>query len=522
MADLYKFTFVDGTVLNLTSFNQDVVFNSSRYMSLGPRLNRGNIKWTQGLEVSEVELKIAAGSKDLANAGLTYQAAAVAGMWDGGLVRIDRVYFSNPPTLGTDWLPDGTFSADLAGRGGVNLFVGRVAEIDVARLNITLKLHSLTELLNIQMPRTVFEPSCRWALYSDGCTVVKSNYQVSGAVLAGSSNMSIMLSDMLLPGTSTPLPFNWLGLGSIQFTSGRLTGVSRTIRKHYTSGSRTYSSVVLNDGPMLYMRLGNNANDSTSNAYNGTVHGGVSFGNTGLIVGDAMHSANFDGSTGYIDFSGLSGGLPAANLSPGFGGFCIEFWLSPAVSTFVGVFDSGGAHPVRNFDYGRSTGGFEEAFRSPLCAPVSVTANQTHHVVVNFAGAMVISVYVDGVLSAGATSDQSIPLTWTNFVIGNVARISPTDFIQWYHGYLQEFAIYPYLLNEVQVADHYKVGINAPTNVAVAYAVLMSPLPLAPAKGDTFNAWAGCALDARTCNDKFNNVLNYGGFNAVPQPEVAL
>lgn len=51
---------------------------------------------------------------------------------------------------------------------------------------------------------------------------------------------------------------------------------------------------------------------------------------------------------------------------------------------------------------------------------------------------------------------------------------------------------------------------------------LVSPLPVAPAAGDTFTVYKGCDLTMGTCLSKFNNLNNFKGTPFVPIPEAAL
>lgn len=51
--------------------------------------------------------------------------------------------------------------------------------------------------------------------------------------------------------------------------------------------------------------------------------------------------------------------------------------------------------------------------------------------------------------------------------------------------------------------------------------VLSNPLPVAPAVGDTFTAYAGCDKRRTTCQTKFNNLNRFRGFPYVPVPETA-
>jgi uncharacterized phage protein (TIGR02218 family) len=48
------------------------------------------------------------------------------------------------------------------------------------------------------------------------------------------------------------------------------------------------------------------------------------------------------------------------------------------------------------------------------------------------------------------------------------------------------------------------------------------PLPFQVNAGDTFTAYPGCDKLQSTCLNKFNNLINFGGFPYVPVPETAL
>lgn len=51
---------------------------------------------------------------------------------------------------------------------------------------------------------------------------------------------------------------------------------------------------------------------------------------------------------------------------------------------------------------------------------------------------------------------------------------------------------------------------------------LAAPLFHAPGAGDTFTIYPGCDKQQSTCQGKFNNLGNFGGFPYVPQPETAI
>jgi uncharacterized phage protein (TIGR02218 family) len=49
-----------------------------------------------------------------------------------------------------------------------------------------------------------------------------------------------------------------------------------------------------------------------------------------------------------------------------------------------------------------------------------------------------------------------------------------------------------------------------------------SPLPFLPNAGDAFTAYPGDDKTQSTCQSKFNNLANFGGFPYVPTPETAI
>ena len=51
---------------------------------------------------------------------------------------------------------------------------------------------------------------------------------------------------------------------------------------------------------------------------------------------------------------------------------------------------------------------------------------------------------------------------------------------------------------------------------------LWQPMPLDIAVSDTFVITVGCKQDADTCNEKFNNIANFRGFNLIPGPDMLL
>lgn len=51
---------------------------------------------------------------------------------------------------------------------------------------------------------------------------------------------------------------------------------------------------------------------------------------------------------------------------------------------------------------------------------------------------------------------------------------------------------------------------------------LLAPMPFAVSPGDLLTVYPGCDKTDTTCQTKFNNLLNFGGFKYIPPPETAL
>jgi uncharacterized phage protein (TIGR02218 family) len=117
--------------------------------------------------------------------------------------------------------------------GVIYLFEGRVEEPMPSRTQVTMKLHSDLELLNIEMPRNVVKPGCYNDLWDAGCGLLKALFTVSSSAATSSTKTQILCSLAQAAG--------YFDLGTIEFSSGQNSGVKRTI-KSYTPGTINLSS----------------------------------------------------------------------------------------------------------------------------------------------------------------------------------------------------------------------------------------------------------------------------------------
>ncbi len=217
MADLYTFTLKSGEVLHYTSAGVPLTIDGNQY-SNELSLARGGISVKAGIEVDELQITIYPSETNLLK-GVPFLHGIRAGFLDGATLTLRRAFF------GRNW---------GYCYGTIMRFSGRVSDItDYSRTEIPITIKSWLELLNVKMPRNVYQPACRRTLYDAGCLVTKSAYQLSSAVASGSTATSILCG-------LTSQEAGYYDMGEVVFTSGVNTGVSRTVKKH-TSGNLVFA-----------------------------------------------------------------------------------------------------------------------------------------------------------------------------------------------------------------------------------------------------------------------------------------
>ena len=205
MADLYTITLVGGSVLRYSAAPTALTANGSTY-ALGPKFERSKTKVVIGTQVDELEVKIYPDTIDLIGA-VTFLEAAWQGQLDGALLQLERVFM---PTYG-DTSP-----------GTVVLFAGRISDIECTRTGIEIKCRSHLELLNIQMPRRLWQSSCTHTFGDGMCQFVRSALQATFTAGPGSTQAQIAAP-------VNPSPASLYAQGTITGVNGANAGSSRTV-----------------------------------------------------------------------------------------------------------------------------------------------------------------------------------------------------------------------------------------------------------------------------------------------------
>lgn len=205
MADLYTFTLVGGNLLRYSAAPTAIVANGFTF-AVGPKFERSKTRTVIGTQVDELDIKVYAETTDLIGATPWLQ-AAWQGQLDGALLQLERAFM---PTYG-DTSP-----------GTVVLFAGRISDIDCSRTGIDMKCRSHLELLNIQMPRRLWQSSCTHVFGDAMCQFDRASLQASFASLPGSVETQIL-------STVNPTPAGLYVQGTITGLTGVNAGYSRTI-----------------------------------------------------------------------------------------------------------------------------------------------------------------------------------------------------------------------------------------------------------------------------------------------------
>lgn len=209
MADLLSITPVGGSAYRYNSSDIDLTFGGNNY-TRDVIFVRGSIRTQIGLEVDTLDITFYANDQNLIGSQPFLQAVA-NGVIDGADVTMRRAFLSS-------WTATGIVDAIIS-------FGGRVSDIEVSRTEARIIVKSDLELLNIKLPRNMYQPGCVHTLYDAGCGLSKS--ATAGTTTSGSTTSTL--------NSALGNPANWFDLGTVTFTSGQNNGLTRSV-KSFSAG----------------------------------------------------------------------------------------------------------------------------------------------------------------------------------------------------------------------------------------------------------------------------------------------
>ena len=243
----------NGQMIYATDSQLPVTYGGNTYQpTLYGSWSRGAVTAKIGLESNSCDLKVFADSQvPVYFPGTNEKALLLNGIKYGLLgnanVTITTLYNST-------FLPGYAFPTTNGPTGGSLTevkFAGQVANIsNIGLTKATVTVQDMLYLLNIQVPRRVFQASCSHTLYDVGCTLVAANFTKSGAVATLTTSLEFVTSAHIAPVSAN----GSFDLGILTWTSGANTGLSYNVRL-WTAGS-TSDTIELDIQPIFPIAVG--------------------------------------------------------------------------------------------------------------------------------------------------------------------------------------------------------------------------------------------------------------------------
>lgn len=213
MVDLYTFSAPGGLTLRYVGGDQEVTVGGNTW-SVGPLLRRSRTRLTVGIEVDTLDVSIAADTGVTVSGIPLVQFIAKGGL-DGARLLVERAFSPGPGQAISGVLP---------------LFAGRVSAIaGLTRIEARISVVSDAELLDVKLPRNVYQAACLNTLYDAACGLSRAGFTSSGTC----NDSAATRSQFTVTGLAQAA--GYFDLGVVTFTSGVNNGLARTVRA-YTTG----------------------------------------------------------------------------------------------------------------------------------------------------------------------------------------------------------------------------------------------------------------------------------------------
>jgi uncharacterized phage protein (TIGR02218 family) len=204
--NLFEFTTLNGSTNYWTDAGVDVKANGNTYSGDGVSFKNFRYKLTRGLTIDEFDIEVLSRTTDTIN-GVNWNTAAMSGALDEAQLVVHKAFlldwFSNAETVD-------------------NVFSGYVSECNAGEIAVGMHVVSNADKLNVQLPRLLIQPTCTRTLGDEGCTVNLDSFAATGTINIATSRYSFTTTLSAIGG--------YYALGSIKFTSGNNSGLTRTIK----------------------------------------------------------------------------------------------------------------------------------------------------------------------------------------------------------------------------------------------------------------------------------------------------
>jgi len=209
IADLYTITLYGGQVLRYTAADIALTVNSKSF-GLGPAITRGRTTLSIGVNVDSLDVTFFADATVTVNGTPLITYIARNG-FDGARLLLERAY-----------APFGALATGIVGT--LQFFSGRISAVPTSRLEAKLSVKSDLELLDVKLPRNLYQAACLNTLYDGACGVDRAAFAVSSTAASASDPTRTNFAHSLGQADG------YFSLGVITFTSGPNVGVARSVK----------------------------------------------------------------------------------------------------------------------------------------------------------------------------------------------------------------------------------------------------------------------------------------------------
>jgi uncharacterized phage protein (TIGR02218 family) len=217
-SDLVTVTLADATVARWTDNPWDIPYGGNTYIAAGtgtaPILDLSKVREAIGLEVATMDVTIGCGTTAMIG-GTSIRQLARQGLFDDARVEVARLYLTRP---------------GVAVATAIVRFSGVVSDYEADSNEVRLRVQSDIYQFEEVLPRHLIREKCVWAFGDAGCGIVRSTLVVSDTAEASSTATEIKYTSATLP----PWGFQGFPGGVLAFTSGALSGLSRTIASYWS------------------------------------------------------------------------------------------------------------------------------------------------------------------------------------------------------------------------------------------------------------------------------------------------
>lgn len=214
LATVRQYHFEDVATFELAAGNFSISSDRSNAAITAPIFKRGGVRTQIGAEVSQISVDLLCNANTLVM-NLPAMSFAYDGGFDGANMVCVRYIRANA-------------SANIAGNQVI--FAGRVSDLDVDAGGIHMTVMSEMELLNMQLPRNMFQAGCLHDVYDPDCGVVTASFEQTAHVAANTSTLYQLSSNL-------SVPTDKYALGTMVMTGGAMNGLTRTVKSNTSNGT---------------------------------------------------------------------------------------------------------------------------------------------------------------------------------------------------------------------------------------------------------------------------------------------